>query len=164
MAQSFYLQSDFEDEDFVPTLPDKWLTPVKLSQPQQRDRGQRSQNGALPTDNPHLLAPDDGALQTLREQLPTAVPGASQRAARASPQRAPLSPQRAPPSPLDLFPNDKTKPEANLPLQFVATHSDLTGLPYGTNTMDSPSSGLTVRPWLEPSLSLKDKPMSTATF
>jgi hypothetical protein len=26
---------DFDDEDFVPTLPDKWLTPVELSQQKQ---------------------------------------------------------------------------------------------------------------------------------
>jgi hypothetical protein len=52
----------------------------------------------------------------------------------------------------------------NLPLPFVATHSGLTGLPYVTDSMGSPLSGLTVAPWSEPSLSPRGKPMTIATF
>ncbi len=50
---------DFDDEDFVPSLPDKWLTPVELSQRQQQEQTRRSQDGANPVDNPHIPEPND---------------------------------------------------------------------------------------------------------
>jgi hypothetical protein len=84
-------KSDFDDEDFVPSLPDEWLTPVELSQKQQRDQIQRSQDGTPPTADP-VVPPEEDTLESQR------TPNGTQRAPPSSPQRAPLSPQRAPPS------------------------------------------------------------------
>lgn len=69
-----HFNSDFDDEDFVPTLPDKWLTPVKLSQQQQREQIQCSQDGAPSADDQHAIAPDDNEMQP--ERVLPALPGA----------------------------------------------------------------------------------------
>jgi hypothetical protein len=72
-------KSDYDDEDFVPTLSDKWLTPVKLSQHQQQKQVQRSQDGVTPANDPHIPAPDDdNSVQPQR--APLLQPNASQRA------------------------------------------------------------------------------------
>ena len=115
-------KSDYNDEDFVPSLPDEWLTPVELAHQQQRDQAQRSHDGALPSDGPPI--PDNNAARLQR--APYELPGSPQRAppnedshsdsAAASPQRAP---QRAPP-PFDaelLPPEPDLGPELPTPIR-----------------------------------------------
>jgi hypothetical protein len=43
-------KSDYDNENFLPTLPDEWLTPVKLSQHKQQEQVQHSQDGAMSAD------------------------------------------------------------------------------------------------------------------
>jgi hypothetical protein len=88
-------KSNFDDEDFVPTLPDKWSTPVELSQQKQRDRAQCSQDGATSNDEPIAPNYDDRHEDAMESQRAHgAPPETSQRAPDAAPpdasQRAPL--------------------------------------------------------------------------
>jgi hypothetical protein len=71
-------KSDYDDEDFVPALPDEWLTPVELSQRQRQEQVQRSQDGSNPVDDPYIPAPDDDEMPFQR--APPEQPDASQRA------------------------------------------------------------------------------------
>jgi hypothetical protein len=135
-------KSDFDDKDFVPTLPDEWLTPVELSQRQQQDRVQRSQDEALPPEKPHVLAPDDRELQSQQRASPAPLTDASQRAPPATPgqrappsaQRAPLDSQRAPPSPVDLFPGDDTI-ELDIDSPPYSHSSQPSAIPQGSSTL-----------------------------
>ena len=43
-------RSDFDDEDFVPSLADEWLTPVELGQRQQDERALRGPTETTPSD------------------------------------------------------------------------------------------------------------------
>jgi hypothetical protein len=91
-------KSDYDDADFVPTLPDEWLTPVELTQRQQQEQAHRSQDGANAVDESHIPEPDD------EMQPQRAPPDASQRAptevAFDFPEPpTPDSPQRALPTP-----------------------------------------------------------------
>jgi hypothetical protein len=96
-------RSDFDDEDFVPSLADEWLTPVELSQKQQQEQLHRHQD--VPPDDaalapedmnddvqPQRAPPDPGPFDGPPENLPP-EPSPFQRA----PPSEPESPQRAPP-------------------------------------------------------------------
>jgi hypothetical protein len=94
--------SNYDDEDFIPSLADEWLTPIELTHRQQQDQIQRSQDvapddtelapEALDDDVQPQRAPPEPALPT----EPPPEPSALQRAPPSSPE----SPQRAPPEAL----------------------------------------------------------------
>ena len=77
-------KSDYDDEDFVPSLSDEWLTPVEQSQRQQQEQAQRGQQD----DEDHDVLPPtvDEVPPSQRAPLPdeasprTAIPDTSQRA------------------------------------------------------------------------------------
>jgi hypothetical protein len=69
-----WFKSDYDDKDFVPTLPDEWLTPIELNQRQHQEQVQRSQDGPSSADATHIPEPDD------EMQPQRAPPEASQRA------------------------------------------------------------------------------------
>jgi hypothetical protein len=118
-------KSDFDDEDFVPTLPDEWLTPIELTHRQQQEQAQRSQDGPNPVvEEPHAPEPDD-------ELLPQrAPPESSQRApliTTPTPESLPTSPQRAPPSPQralpELAPPTEPPPDPPTPVRRYPTRT-----------------------------------------
>jgi hypothetical protein len=111
---------DFDDEEFVPTLPNEWLMPIELSQRRQQEQVQRSQDGA---DSPYMPAHDNNKMQPQR--APPIKPDVSQRvlpiedpasgiAQTAAPKRV-LPPQVLPeePSPHNIAP----APESPTPVR-----------------------------------------------
>jgi hypothetical protein len=84
-------KSDYGDADFVPTLPDEWLTPVELSQRQQQEQAQRSQDGEAPLDDSYI--PEPNGDETPPQTGPLVQPAGSERAPS---ERAPVASERAP--------------------------------------------------------------------